>query len=142
MARFFKDVKITNVLPNSVGFTYKTKDGTFVVRDIPMTSLTENLQKKFNYSPKKAKEFEEQVAKFQAARQKTPGKTSGGKQYAFQQQKLESDELDKIKALLYAHRIQCYIHIIRPIGEDCIAKVDAPRTTDKYGSGEVFIFVT
>ena len=71
----YKNVEVTNVLPDAVGFIYVKKDGTEVLRDVELSLLTKDLQKKFNYSPPKAKKFKKHVAKFQADRAKLLQKT-------------------------------------------------------------------
>ena len=130
----YKNVKVTNVLPNTVEFMYTKKDGTYVLRGVKMTRLTKNLQKKFNYSPAAAEKFAKQVAEFQAARNKLSQKYQQENIKLFKQQKKFTKELNHIKALLYAHRIRCWVHIIRQIPPtDCIGKVSMPQSTTKYG---------
>ncbi|MDD5697287.1 MAG: hypothetical protein PHH77_01605 [Victivallaceae bacterium] len=133
--KVYKNVQITNVLPNAVGFFYTDKNGVTVLRDIALTSLTEDLRKKFNYSSEKAKIFERQVAVFQSERAKLLEKQRQENLALFQQQKKFARELDAVKALLYCHRVSCWVHIVRPVGTtDCIGKVSLPGATDKYGN--------
>ncbi len=136
----YENVKVTNVLPNAVGFMYTKKDGTMVVRDVKMTSLTKDLQKKFDYSPNEAKKFEDQIAKFRAEKDKLAQKQHQEELSLFREQKKFAKELNHVKALLYTHRIECWAHIIRPVGKDCIAKVSARQKTTKYGNlGSMYI---
>ncbi len=139
--KVYKNVTVLNVLPNAVGFMYTKKDGTSdVLRDVEMTLLTKDLQKKFNYSPKKAKKFQAQVDKFQAARAVLAQKQQKENLALFREHKKISKEIDHIKALLHAHRVNCYIHIIRPIGQDCIGKIRMHPATSKYGHlGAVYV---
>lgn len=131
--RIYKNVKVTNVMPDAVGFMYTKKDGTPVIRDVKMALLTNDLQKKFHYSPKKAKIFKRQVADFQEKRNQILQKHHQEDLALFRKQKKFAIELNHIKALLYAHRLKCFIHIVRPVGEDCIGKISMHRATDKYG---------
>ena len=137
----YKNAKVTNVMPNAIGFMYTKKDGTLTLRDVKLEQLTENLQKKYNYSPKSAKKFEAQVAKFQAERQKMEAKHHQESLDLLEKQKAASKELDHIKAALYTHRIVCFVHIVRVVGDrDCIAKVAMPRSSTKFGHlGTVYV---
>lgn len=137
----YKNAKVTNVMPNAIGFMYTKKDGTLTLRDVKLEQLTENLQKKYNYSPKSAKKFEAQVAKFQAERQKMEAKHHQESLDLLEKQKAVSKELDHIKAALYTHRIVCFVHIVRVVGDrDCIAKVAMPRSSTKFGHlGTVYV---
>ena len=137
----YKNAKVTNVMPNAIGFMYTQKDGTVTLRDVKLELLTKDLQKKFNYSPKSAKKFETQVAKFQAARQKLEAKHHLEDLNLFRKQQAMAKELDHIKAALHAHRIVCWVHIIRAVGDrDCIAKVSMPRSSSKFGHlGKVYV---
>ena len=139
--KVYKNVEVTNVLPDAVGFIYTKKDGiSEVLRDVKMTMLTKDLQKKFNYSPEKAKKFKAKVDKFQAKRNQLLQKHHKKDLALFREHKKISKELDHIKALLHAHRIKCFVHIIRPVGKDCIGKVSMPRSTTKYGHlGTVYV---
>ncbi len=131
----YKNVKVTNVMPSTVEFMYTQKDGTYVLRGVKMTQLTKNLQKKFNYSPAKAEKFVKQVAEFQATRKKLFQKYHQENFKIFKQQKKFDLDLDHIKALLYAHRIKCWVHIIRQIPpSDCIGKISMPQSSTKYGN--------
>ena len=132
--KVYKNVEVTNVLPDAIGFMYTKKDGTPVLRDVKMTLLSKDLQKKFNYSPVKAKEFTKKVAKFQSARDKLIQKHHKEDLKLFRQHQRFAKSLNHIKALLYAHRLNCRVHIIRPIGENCIGKVSTDPMTSKYGN--------
>jgi len=138
--KVYKNVNVTNVLPDAVGFMYTQKDGALTLRDVKLDKLTKDLQKKFNYSPKKAKIFKTQVAKFQAARDRLAQKQHKEDLALFREHRKISKELDHIRAFLYAHRIKCWVHIVRPLGEDCIAKIDMPVSTTKFGHlGTVYV---
>jgi hypothetical protein len=128
-------------MPNAIGFMYTQDDGTITLRDVKLELLTKNLQNKFNYSVKSAKKFEAQVAKFQAARQKLKAKHHLEDLNLFRKQQAAAKELDHIKAALYTHRIVCWIHIVRTVGNrDCIAKVSMPKSSTKFGHlGTVYI---
>jgi len=138
--KVYKDAKVTNILPDAIGFMYTKKDGTPVIRDVEMTSLTENLQKKFKYSPNRATKFKKQVAKFQSDRAKVFHKQHKEDLALFKKHLAMSKEIDQIKAMLRAHRIQCWAHIMRSIGEDCVAKIARPYSTSKFGHlGQMYI---
>ncbi|MCK4982435.1 MAG: hypothetical protein KAS17_05900 [Victivallaceae bacterium] len=136
----YKNVEVTNVLPDAVGFMYTKKDGTPVLRDVKMTLLTKDLQKKFNYSPKKAKAFTKKVNEFQTARANLATKHQKEDLALFRKHKKISKEVDHIKALLHSRGIKCWIHIVRPIGQDCIGKIDMPVSSGKFGHpGTVYV---
>lgn len=138
--KVYKNVNITNVMPDAIGFMYTQKDGTLTLRDIKLDMLTKDLQKKFNYSPAKAKNFKKQVAAFEDERNKLLQKHHQEDLALFREHKKISKELDHIKAFLYAHRIKCWLHIIRAVGEDCIAKIDLPVSSSKFGHlGTVYV---
>ena len=138
--KVYKNVTITNVMPDAIGIMYTKKDFTPVLRDVQLSLLTKNLQKKFNYSLPKAIKFKEQVATFQEGRARLAQKHHLEDLALFRKHKMISGELDHIKAMLYAHRLKCWIHIVRFIGEDCIAKIDMPNSSGKFGHlGTVFI---
>ena len=51
-----------------------------------------------------------------------------------------SVELNQIKAALRAHQVKCWVHIIRPIGQDCIGNVSKPYSSLKYGHlGKLYV---
>jgi hypothetical protein len=129
----YKNAKVTNILPDAIGFMYTKKNGVLAVRDLKINLLTKDLQKKFKYSPIKAANFKAQVDKFQAARAKLAQKHHKEELRLFREQKKTSKELDHIKALLHAHRVKCFVHIVRPIGQNCLGKIDMHRSTSKYG---------
>ena len=136
----YKNVEVTNVLPDAVGFMYTKKDGANVLRDVKMTLLTKDLQKKFNYSPKKAKIFKKQVAYFQAERAQLAQKQHKEDLVLFRKHKAISNDLNQIKAMLRAHEVKCWINITRNLGEDCIGKMIAPYSTGKFGHlGAVYV---
>jgi Rps23 Pro-64 3,4-dihydroxylase Tpa1-like proline 4-hydroxylase len=137
----YKDVDVTNVMPDAIGIAYVKKDGTYVLRDIKLSELTPELQKKYNYSPKKAEEFHKKVVEYQTEREALQKKHQEEDLALLHKQQKRSKELDHIKAALYAHRIACWIHIIRAVGtEDCIGKVSYPESTTKYGNlGSMYI---
>jgi hypothetical protein len=138
--KVYRNVEVTNVMPDAVGFMYSKADGTMVLRDVELSDLTKDLQKKFNYSPKKATKFKKQVAKFQAERARIAQKRHQEDLKLFRQHKKVSKELDHIKAVLKAHGIKCWFHIVRAIGQDCIAKVTMPVSSTKFGNlGTVYI---
>jgi len=138
--KVYKNVEITNILPDAIGFMYTKKDFTYVLRDVKMTLLTKDLQKKFNYSPQKAKKFQAQVNKFQGARARLEQKHHKEDLALFREHKKTSKELDHIKALLYAHRIECWVHILRVVGQDCLARVTKPYSSSKFGYlGKMYI---
>ena len=136
----YRNVEITNVLPNAIGFMYIKKDGTSVLRDVKLNLLTKDLQKKFKYSPKKAKKFEKHVAKFQADRARQLKKHHQEDLAQYNKHEKMSKELDQIKAALYTHRITCWVHIIRVIGQDCIGYIAKPYSSTKFGQlGKLYI---
>ena len=142
--KVYKDVKVTNVLPNAVGFTYTKKDGTPVLRDVKMSMLTKNLQKKFNYSPKKAEKFEKQVIAFQNKRNEILIKHHKEDLALFRKQREMAKDIDHIKAALYAHRIKCYIHIKRSVSfNDCIGMMTTRESASSSGGygrlGSVYV---
>ncbi|MDD5728803.1 MAG: hypothetical protein PHV59_09580 [Victivallales bacterium] len=139
--KVYKNVTVTNVLPNAVGFMYTDKNGNLAIRDIDLALLTKDLQKKFNYSPQNAQTFTTQAAKFQKERDELLAKHHQEEMKLLQQQQNVSSELDHIKAALYTHRIVCWIHIIRAVDPDsCIAKVAMPRSAAKFGHlGMIYI---
>lgn len=138
--KVYKNVTITNVMPDAIGFMYTKKNFTPVLRDIQLSLLTKDLQKKFNYSPVKAINFKKQVATFQEGRAKLAKKHHLEDLALFRKHKKISRELDHIKAMLHAHRLKCWVHIVRFIGQDCIAKIDLPYSSGKFGHwGTVFI---
>ena len=140
--KVYKNVEVTNVLPNAIDFIYKKKDGTEVVRGVKLKDLTEDLQKKYKYTPEKAKLFEKRVAKFQAEQAKVAEKHMQERHKLFLEHKKFARELDHIKALLWAHRIVCWLHITRTVGnEDCIARITMPRSSTKFGYlGQGYIY--
>ncbi|MFA6717014.1 MAG: hypothetical protein WCS27_16670, partial [Victivallaceae bacterium] len=119
----YKDVQVTNVMPDAIGIAYVKKDGTYVLRDLQLSTLTPELQKKFNYSPEKAKKFRTKAVEFQQEREKLQEKHRQEDLALYREHTMRSRELDHIKAALYAHRVACWIHIIRAVGDDCIGKV-------------------
>ncbi|MDD5598554.1 MAG: hypothetical protein PHV82_11470 [Victivallaceae bacterium] len=137
----YKDVQVTNVMPDAIGIAYVTKDGTYVLRDLKLSTLTPDLQNKFNYSPEKARKFREKVIEYQNEREKLEEKHRQEDLALYRAHKMRSQELDHIKAALYTHRIACWIHIIRTVGDnDCIGKVSYPESTTKYGNlGSMYI---
>ena len=137
--KVYKNVKVTNVMPNAVGFMYTKKDGTPVLRDVKMAMLTKELQKKFKYSPKKAKKFEEQVIEFQKRRNKILIKHQKEDLALFRKHREMAKDIDHIKAALYAHRIKCYIHITRSVGfNDCIGAMTLRQSaTSAQGYGHL-----
>ena len=139
--KVYKNATVLNVLPNAVGFMYTKKDGTSdVLRDVEMTLLTKDLQKKFNYSPKKAEAFTKKVNEFQTARANLAAKHQKEDLALFRKHKKISKEVDHIKALLHSRGIRCWIHIVRPIGQDCIGKIDMPESSGKFGHpGTVYV---
>ena len=138
--KVYKNVTITNVMPDAIGFMYTKKDFTPVLRDVQLSLLTKDLQKKFNYVPKKAIKFKKQVAIFQANRTRLTRKHHEEDLALFNKHMMISKELNHIKATLYVHRLKCWIHIVRVIGQDCIAKVSMPYSSDKFGHlGTVYV---
>lgn len=137
--KVYKNVQVTNVLPNAVGFMYTKKDGAMVLRDVQMTLLTKNLQKKFKYSPKKAEIFQKQVAVFQNRRNQLLQKHHKEDLALFRKHKEMSKGVDHIKAALYAHRIVCYVHITRSVGfNDCIGMITKRQSaTSASGYGQI-----
>ncbi len=143
--KVYKNVTVTNVMPDAVGFMYTKADGvTSVLRDVKLASLTRDLQKKFHYSPKKAEAFKKQVAIFENKRSKLLIKHHKEDLKLFREQKKVAQELDGIKALLRAHRIDCWVHIIRAVGKnDCIAEMTSTKSepaASGYGYlGKIYI---
>lgn len=143
--KVYKDVTVTNVMPNAVGFMYTKADGiTMVLRDVKLADLTKDLQAKFNYSPKKAEEFEKQANAFEKKRNQLLIKHHQEDLKLFREQKKEALELDDIKALLRAHTINCWVHIIRSVGtNDCIAEMTSTKSATAasgYGYlGKIYI---
>ena len=143
--KVYKNVTVTNVMPDAVGFMYTKADGvTMVLRDVKLALLTKDLQKKFNYSPKKAEEFKKQVAAFEHKRSKLLIKHHKEDLKLFREQKKIAKELEGIKALLKAHRIDCWVHVIRAVGKnDCIAEMTSTKSepaASGYGYlGKIYI---
>jgi hypothetical protein len=142
--KVYKNVEVTNVMPDSVGFMYTKKDGTDVLRDVELSLLTKNLQKKFKYSPKKSNVFKKRVVDFQKKRNKILQKHHQENLKLFHEQLKESKELDHIKALLHAHRIPCWIHITRSVGfNNCIGMMTTTQSASSSGGygrlGSVYV---
>ncbi len=143
--KVYKNVTVTNVMPDSVGFSYTKKDGiTMVLRDVQMSLLTKNLQKKFNYSPKKAEEFRKQVAIFENKRNELLIKHHKEDLKLFREQRKTAKELNQIKAVLRAHRINCWVHVIRSVGtNDCIGEMtttESASSASGYGHlGKIYV---
>lgn len=143
--KVYKNVTVTNVMPDAVGFMYTKADGvTMVLRDVKLALLTKDLQKKFNYSPKKAEEFKKQVAAFEHKRSQLLIKHHKEDLKLFREQKKIAKELEGIKALLKAHRIDCWVHVIRAVGKnDCIAEMTSTKSepaASGYGYlGKIYI---
>ena len=143
--KVYKNVTVTNVMPDAVGFMYTKADGvTMVLRDVKLALLTKDLQKKFNYSPKKAEEFKKQVAVFEQKRSKLLVKHHKEDLKLFREQRKIARELEGIKALLKAHRIDCWVHVIRAVGKnDCIAEMTSTKSepaASGYGYlGKIYI---
>ena len=143
--KVYKNVTVTNVMPDAVGFMYTKADGvTMVLRDVKLALLTKDLQKKFNYSPKKAEEFKKQVALFEQKRSKLLVKHHKEDLKLFREQRKIARELEGIKALLKAHRIDCWVHVIRAVGKnDCIAEMTSTKSepaASGYGYlGKIYI---
>lgn len=137
----YQDVDVTNVMPDAIGIAYIKKDGTYVLQDLELSTLTPDLQKKFNYSPENAKKFRAKVVEYQQEREKLAEKHRQEDLALYHEHQKRSRDLDHIKAALYTHRISCWIHIIRTIGEDCIGKVSSyPDYTTTYGNlGSMYI---
>lgn len=142
--KVYKNVQVTNVLPNAVGFTYTKKDGTMVLRDVKMTSLTKKMQEKFKYSPKKAEIFNKQVIAFQGKRNQILQKHHKEDLALFRKQKKMAKEFDQIRAALYAHRIKCWVHITRSVGfNNCIGEMTTTESASSSGGygrlGKIYV---
>jgi len=143
--KVYKNVTITNVMPDAVGFMYTKADGvTTVLRDIKLALLTKNLQKKFNYSPKKAEGFEKQANAYERKRNQLLIRHHQEDLKLFREQKKLAHELNDIKDLLRAHVINCWVHVIRGVGNnDCIADMTSTKSATSasgYGYlGKIFI---
>jgi hypothetical protein len=143
--KVYKDVTVTNVMPDAVGFMYTKADGvTTVLRDVKLAMLTKNLQKEFNYSPKKAEEFEKQSNAYEKKRNQLLIKHHQEDLRLFREQKKAARELDDIKAMLRAHTINCWVHVIRSVGSnDCIAEMTSTKSATSasgYGYlGKIYI---
>lgn len=132
--RTYKNVKVTNVLPNSIDIFFTKKDGTEVIKGIRFTNLPESIQKKYNYNPEKAKAFEKSSREYVAKLHKVFEEAHKRNLKLYKEQQKFAKKLDRMKALIYAHRIDGMVHIIRAVGShDCVARVSIRFPTMRYG---------
>ncbi|MCP3966131.1 MAG: hypothetical protein GY750_06860 [Lentisphaerae bacterium] len=137
----YKNAKVTNVLPNSIDIFYIKKDGTQVIRGIKFTNLPEDIRKKYNYNPKKSEAFEKSSQEYVAKLHKVFEEAHKKNLEVYKAQQKFAKRLDRMKALIYAHRIDGMVHIIRAVGtNDCVAYVSIRFPTMRYGRlGKFFI---
>jgi hypothetical protein len=136
----YKNVTVTNVLPNSIDIFYTRKDGTPVLRGIKFTNLPEDIRKKYKYSPQRAKVFEKNCQEYQKKRFDKMMALEKRNQALYKKQQKLFDEADEVAALIYARRQNIYIHVVRPVDGGVIGYASSAYNTLTSGNyGKYFV---
>jgi hypothetical protein len=141
--KIYKNVKVLDSSPISIDISYKSKKGQ-VIQGIKLAKLPKDLQKKYNYSAKKAAEFTKKIKLYEKKKLAEAHKQAIANAQFQKTVNKDVAKIDHIKAMIYAQRMQdVQLKVIRVAQTGVVAfcKAEQPSAhsllTGNYG--KVFI---
>lgn len=136
----YKNVTITNSSPIGITISYDKADGTEVIKGLDFRDLPADIQKEFNYTEIRAKEFEKHSMEYRDMLYKDGLRKAAANAAVEKQQEEASKQIDHIQAFLSSNCKYIRFKAIRVHKSGLIGYASAADRTLVYGNyGKIFI---